>query len=54
MTRWQAITEIVKSFNENDKPWHALAALLMLMALPLAVAMLMYAAGTNISPLLTQ
>jgi hypothetical protein len=50
MNRWRAITEIVKSFNEKDKPWHALAALLIDKVVPIIA--LLYAAGTNIAPLL--
>jgi ABC-type glycerol-3-phosphate transport system permease component len=50
MNRWLAITEIVKSFNEKDRPWHALAALLMITVVPIVA--LLYAAGTNIAPFL--
>jgi hypothetical protein len=49
MNRWQAITEIIKSFNEKDRPWHALAAFLIDKMLSAA---LLYAVGTNIAPLL--
>jgi hypothetical protein len=49
MTRWQAISEIVKSFNDMDRPWHALAALIMVVVTPVLITALVYAAGTSLS-----
>ncbi len=54
MTRWQAISEIIKSFNDKDRPWHALAALMMLVVIPVAMAALIYAGGSRLGALLVQ
>lgn len=52
MNRWQAITEIAKSFNDKDRPYAALAALIILTAVPIALAALAYAAGINVQHVL--
>lgn len=54
MTRWQAIMEIVKSFNDKDRPSHALVALMVLIIIPVAMAALIYAGGSRLGALLVQ
>jgi ABC-type glycerol-3-phosphate transport system permease component len=47
MNRWQAIAEIVKSFNDKDRPWHALAALITVAVAPVLIIALVYVAGSS-------
>lgn len=54
MTRWQAATEIVKSFNSKGKPGYALVALLLMLTLPLAFIVLLSFTSARVAPALIQ
>ena len=40
MNRWEAVVEIVKSFNERDRPGYALAALMAFVAAAVGITAL--------------
>ena len=48
MHKWRAITEIVRSFNERDRPGYALAALVALLLASLAAVALAVCAGSGV------
>jgi hypothetical protein len=54
MTRWQAVTEIVKSFNSKGRPGYALVALLLMLIVQLAAVLLLSYTGVHIAPGLIQ
>lgn len=50
MGRWQATTEIVKSFNAKGKHGYAFAALFMMMIVPLTAIILLSLTGSKLVP----
>ena len=50
MTRWEAATEIVKSFNSKGSPGYAFAALCIMLIVPLLGILVLSLTGADVAP----